>query len=420
VGICSKHTGLAVSAAGAGTSPFGLREPRPAGAMSRWLQAGRCLAAAVLFAGSSAALAADEAPRVDSVAQGRVVPIDLAAPVPPDEGSEWVLLPVPDTNPTIGTGLRLVGANFFRADPGSQPSVLGAAAGYYDSGTWFAGVGGNLFLADNRWRVSGGLGAVEVYYDFYGAGSTPGGEVRKVPIRQTGTAAMIKVLRLAGPNLYVGAGYSYLDSRAGLRLSSADIPPELDDILGRGATIKSDGPILAVTYDSRDHSTYPHAGAYIAFEARFARQSVRSQDKDYRRVTLNANHYLPLGPKFTLGSRLTLCGASEGAPFFDLCLFGSAGDLRGYAVGQYQDRRMYALQTELRAQLLPRWGGVVFAGAGKVAPDFGSMNSAELLSSVGAGLRWMAAPTNKVNLRIDVARRKGGDSSLYVSVGEAF
>jgi hypothetical protein len=48
------------------------------------------------------------------------------------------------------------------------------------------------------------------------------------------------------------------------------------------------------------------------------------------------------------------------------------------------------------------------------------MNSKDLLTSFGFGIRWMAAPKSKVNLRADVAWREGGESALYVSIGEAF
>ena len=378
------------------------------------------IAPLLFLAASPAAPAAESAQQVEQVAPGRVVPIELNVPVPPEPGGEWVLLPVPDSNPTIGTGLRLIGAHFFRADEVSQPSVLGAAAGYYDSRSRFAGLGGNINISEDRWRIAAGIGVVEVNYDFYGVGTGAGGNSIRFPIKQDGTAGFIKVLHRIGSNFYVGVGYRYLDSRVGLRASGAGFPPEIDEILGQGARLVSAGPTLAASYDTRDLNTNPHSGSYVAFEAIFPRERLFSSDQDYQRVTFSANHYLPLGQRYTLGTRLTLCGASDDTPFFDLCLFGSNSDLRGYAVGQYQDRSMFALQAELRAQLLPRWGGVVFAGAGQVAPHFGAMNSKNLLKSVGLGIRWLAAQKSKVNLRADVAWRKGGESAVYVSIGEAF
>ena len=110
----------------------------------------------------------------------------------------------------------------------------------------------------------------------------------------------------------------------------------------------------------------------------------------------------------------------DNAPFFDLCLFGASNDLRGYPVGRYQDQTLFAVQTELRAELWPRWGAVVFAGVGEVAPNFGDMNTDNLLPSAGFGIRWMAAPKNRVNLRADLAWGEGGETAFYLSIGEAF
>ena len=81
---------------------------------------------------------------------------------------------------------------------------------------------------------------------------------------------------------------------------------------------------------------------------------------------------------------------------------------------------MFATQAELRVQFAPRWGGVVFAGVGQVAPGFSDMNSDNLLPAGGFGIRWMAAPENKVNIRADLAWGKGGDALFYLSIGEAF
>jgi outer membrane translocation and assembly module TamA len=81
---------------------------------------------------------------------------------------------------------------------------------------------------------------------------------------------------------------------------------------------------------------------------------------------------------------------------------------------------MFATQLEYRAHLKERWGAVVFAGVGQVAPSFGDMNSDSLLPSGGFGIRWMAAPKNKVNVRADVAWGKYEDALFYLSVGEAF
>ncbi len=360
------------------------------------------------------------ASRVDSPNQGSSpVEVTVTPEVKLEKASEWVVLPVPKSSPAIGTGLQLVGARFFKADAQSQPSVFGIGAGYYSSETWFAGVGGVYNFDADRWRVMGGLGYVDARYDFYGIGSDAGDATDiKFPIRQTGTAAMVKVLRLIGADWYAGIGYRYLDSQVSLR---ASIPgfPEIEEILNTGVRIVAQGPTLSAVYDTRDLNLNPRTGSYVSIEGLTSTKFLDSEET-YQRLTVNASRYWPLGEDYTLAGRITVCGVTDNAPFFDLCLYGSNNDLRGYAVGRYQDLTMFATQAELRAQFTPRWGGVVFAGIGEVAPAFRDMNSGDLLPAGGVGLRWMAAPENRVNVRADLAWGEGDGALFYLSIGEAF
>ena len=56
---------------------------------------------------------------------------------------------------------------------------------------------------------------------------------------------------------------------------------------------------------------------------------------------------------------------------------------------------------------------------GAVAPDLGGFRDAEALPSGGFGVRYMIAPKNKVNFRVDVGWGKDGHA-IYLGVGEAF
>jgi outer membrane protein assembly factor BamA len=390
----------------------------------------RCLSEWVVFAvvvallvASSAAVAqsfdVEDVPDVESPTKGRAVPIEVTPDVNRKTAGEWVVLPIPKSSPAIGTGLQVVGARFFKADEESQTSVLGAGAAYYTSDTWFVGAGGAYNFARDRWRITGGVGYLEANYDFYGIGDEAGDRGIAFPINQTGTAAFAKVLRHVGASWYAGVGYRYLDSRVGLRVSIPGFP-ELEDILKQGERVVVHGPTLSATYDTRDLNTYPRTGSYVTMEGLFATNTAFGETEEYEKLTIELNRYWPIGEKYVLAGRISLCGASDDAPFFDLCLYGANNDIRGYTAGRYQDLRMFATQAEWRAQFTPRWGGVAFAGVGQVAPTFGDMNSDDWLPAAGFGVRWMAAKENKVNIRADLAWGKDGDALFYLSIGEAF
>jgi outer membrane protein assembly factor BamA len=170
-------------------------------------------------------------------------------------------------------------------------------------------------------------------------------------------------------------------------------------------------------FDTRDNEMNPASGVYADFRGNFAQSSLGG-DLSYRTFTLAGNWYRRTGPG-VLALRGFACGVSDNTPLFDLCLYGSGSDLRGYEAGRYRDRAMLALQGEYRFPLGGRFGGVVFAGSGKVARTFGDMGSEPDLPSIGAGVRWLASEAARVNLSVDVA--KGRDSTgVYVYVKESF
>jgi outer membrane protein assembly factor BamA len=385
-----------------------------------------CAAVAVSVAvllGSADAVAQssedNDVPDVKSPTEGRAVPIEVTPNVKRKTAGEWVVLPIPKSSPAIGTGLQVVAARFFKADEESQTSVLGAGAAYYTSDTWFVGAGGQYNFGQDRWRITGGLGYLEANYDFYGIGNDAGDRGIAFPINQTGSAAFATVLRNFGRGWYLGAGYRYLDSTVGLRVSIPGFP-ELEDILKQGERVVNYGPTLNANYDTRDVNTYPRTGSYVKLEGFFGTTTVFDESDYYEKITIQANRYWPVGEKYVLAGRISVCGAGDDAPFFDLCLYGTNNDLRGYTAGRYQDLRLFATQAEWRAQFTPRWGGVVFAGVGQVAPEFGDMNSDNWLPAAGFGVRWMAAKENKVNVRADLAWGKDEDALFYLSIGEAF
>ena len=51
--------------------------------------------------------------------------------------------------------------------------------------------------------------------------------------------------------------------------------------------------------------------------------------------------------------------------------------------------------------------------------DFGDALDADLLPSVGTGLRYQVTKKTKVNLRLDVAFGEDGDPEIYFGIGES-
>ena len=364
-------------------------------------------AAFMLAAAPRTADAREEATReiVDSVEPSGKVASDLG----------FVTMPIPQSNPTLGTGLILPLLLLY--DPGGKgrPWMTGLGGMYTDNGSWAVGALQKAYLNDDKFRVTGVLGYADLNLKFYGVGSGAGKQGISVPIEQSGVFAMAEGLGEVAHATFIGLRYRLLGVET--RLGGQELPGL--KITVPTVQLRSTSALLGpvAQYDTRDNELNPARGTYATLSAGFAR-SAWGSDADYRKVTLAYNHYFPLD-KGLIAVRVSVCGADGNVPFYDLCLFGAHNDLRGYVVGQYRDKAMYAAQAEYRRPLFDRFGFVAFAGVGSVANSFGSFNSDNLLPSIGVGARYMASKKYRVNVSMDYA--VGRDfHGLYFYIGEAF
>ncbi|HVY08227.1 MAG TPA: hypothetical protein VHB46_19785, partial [Burkholderiales bacterium] len=124
-------------------------------------------------------------------------------------GGEWVLMPIPVSNPSIGTGLALTALHLFPFGGASQPSLIGAGAAITSNGTWVAGGGTKLRLDEDRWRLTAGGGVGSLHYDFFGIGEDAGNKDQSIPLVTRTVAAVGSLLRRVGEGLYAGGGLRY-------------------------------------------------------------------------------------------------------------------------------------------------------------------------------------------------------------------
>jgi hypothetical protein len=326
-----------------------------------------------------------------------------------------VVAPIPISNPTVGTGLAVVVMPFYKLGEQSPLSNTAIAAGYTSSGSWAVGAAQSTRLRGDTARIDGYLAYIDLRYNFYGAGAGAGSAGRYVPIQQEAVAFSPELLFQVGGRAFVGVRYR------GIRVTSSfdtpDVPPQFQPLRDLTGTIASSGIGPIAVFDTRDNEMNPSSGWHADFRSNFAQHNFGS-DGNYRAFSASANHYQRLGPG-VLALRGYACGTSQNTPLFDLCLYGSGSDLRGYEIGRYRDRSMLAGQGEYRFPLGGRFGGVAFAGTGKVAPSFGDMGGEPYLPSIGVGVRWLASAKARVNLSIDVARGRDGTAG-YMYVKEAF
>jgi len=353
------------------------------------------------------------------LAQSEAVPDDLAKMenLPPVvENGKLVAVPVPISNPTVGTGLAAGVGYLFNLDPESKASMIGGAGVRTDNGTWGGGVATSLYLKENTWQVKVGAAYFDAKLKFYGIGGAAGDPDIALPINQTGWVAGFQVLRKVYGPINAGVQGWYLKMRTSFDLG--DVVPGAPEIPPAEADSSTAGVGLVGTFDTRDIPMNPKGGTLVSLAASYAPEGLGSL-RTYEKYIFSYNRYVALADRQVLTIRVAGCATPGEPPFYALCLLGKPSDLRGYEVGQYRDKAMLTAQAEWRWTFYKRFGLVAFAGTGQVAPALSDLRRDAWLPGFGGGVRYMLTEEYRLNVGLDYARGKDSDA-VYFVVGEAF
>jgi len=331
----------------------------------------------------------------------------------------FIFAPIPINSPTFGTGLILGAGYVFKLredDEKSPPSVVAAAGAFTNNGSRGIVLGSSLYFGENKYKMTVAAGKGRANYEFFGIGRIPGRPAISTEIKQKGAFFFGEILRNVGKNIFIGPRYQYrkLTATIGDRTTAGGFEIPAIDLTSTTAAIG-----FHVVRDLRDHIFYPTKGSLFEFRADFFAKPLGS-NRNYQAYLLAYNGYRSIGKKQVLAYRAMTCSVSDNTPFFDLCLYGSRGDLRGYTAGQFQNQRMFAVQGEYRRdQLWWRFGFVAFGGFGGVARRLKEFRSDQLLPAGGVGLRFNLDKKNHINYRVDLGFGRSGHT-LTMSVTEAF
>jgi hypothetical protein len=118
-----------------------------------------------------------------------------------------LIAPLPIVSPAIGSGIIPVVGYIFpfqEKDKVSPPSVVGAVGLATNNGSRAFGLGGELFMKENRYELKSAYVRGNLNYDLYAVGFVDGNAGLKLPLVQTGHVFFIELLRNIGWNIFVG------------------------------------------------------------------------------------------------------------------------------------------------------------------------------------------------------------------------
>ena len=318
----------------------------------------------------------------------------------------WVAMPIPVKNPTVGTGLALVGMLTYSLDDASPSSSTAVFGGKTDNESWMAGFKQSAFWAEDRFRFDVVAGKGEANLQYFGR--PDGIDLSDNPIDYSlnGWFLQPRFSVRAASRWFAGLQATMLDAKTSINLIDFLPPLELD------TQLVGIGPL--VTFDSRDNRFNPRHGTFAELIA--LRYDERwGSDFEYDKFQFFANHYHSLTPSVVLAMRVNGVLTDGNVPFFDE----PSLTLRGFPMGRYQDEQMIATEAEARWRFAERWTLVGIIGAGKVASERDAFGDAPTIVSKGIGIRFLASRKDEVNVGIDFAVGPD-DDAVYFRVGEAF
>lgn len=355
-----------------------------------------------------------------------------------EKRGEWVIAPIPISNPALGSGLQwAVGYVFpFSSQDKTTPeSIVGIGGLITNNGSHGAAVATRLYAKRDKYRFMVAGGKANINADVYGVGKLAGDRGLFVPLTTNGSAFIAESLFRIRKGFYIGPRFQYRDLALAInqkKLSLGDIdvnpPEELKEIIAEIGGDLFHQRTVAVgprfQWDTRDNTYYARAGVFLDSGADLFTEALGSKFT-YQYFRLAFNKYTALGKHQVIAVRGMGCAAAgQHVPIYDLCLFGSSNDLRGYSAGRYQDRRMFATQAEYRLTMpakkfLGRFGIVAFGGFGGVGNTLAEIGFSDLLPAAGGGIRFRLTKKNPINFRVDYGIGKAGHT-LSMGLGEAF
>lgn len=189
------------------------------------------------------------------------------------------------------------------------------------------------------------------------------------------------------------------------------------NLLGESGGLSSGIGVL-IDYDSRNNYFNSYRGSYLNISYMYYNKIVGSKF-DYRLFTFDYRKYYAFYKLYVLAFQVYSNINYGQPPFRELALMGGNSLMRGVYKGMYRDRKYIASQVELRIPIWQRFGAVTFAGIGEIGDKLANFDYYNAKLSYGVGLRFMAIPDERVNLRIDYAISKP-TNGWYFTVTEAF
>lgn len=344
-----------------------------------------------------------------------------------DKKVSFVGIPMFNYSNSFGASLGVFVSAFYNvsaSDTISPLSSSGIFANYSSNKTWFAAQINKLYLNEDKIRVNTAIGVGNINFQVYAeypnfpefipvdfkTGNSDENENDddgtfvdyKTQVQFIYAESLFRVV----DNFYLGGQFVFSHVKTEFDLPGS--PVEDLNQFGFG---------IATELDSRDNQFLPTTGKRAEFGTLTFLEDLGSTNS-YTKLDFNYNQYFSLRDRDVILARFYGALSLGDVPFSGKNIVGR-DDLRGYSSGKYRADQVYNIQSEYRHWFSDKWAYVAFGGIATAIDGFDELAFDKLLPAVGAGIRFLAIPSKKITVGIDVAVGKD-DWGLYFRISEAF
>lgn len=333
-------------------------------------------------------------------------------------GIDWFAYPYafysPETSLAFGAG----GIVYFKLlpEPEAKSSSITPSFYYSINGQYDLTVIPEIYLYKDNLRIWSKINYASIFDRYYGVGNTAE-DIENDEYLQNNLQVQIKVQpKLFDERLNIGINYEFRN------MSVAD--QKGNSLLEDTALVGKEGGLtsglgLAISWDTRDNNFFPSSGGfYEIYATNFS--DFWGSDFNYNKNVFDFRQYINLTLDHVLALQAYILRESDTPPFYDLGLLGGSKLMRGYITGRYRDKVYYTIQSEYRMpQLVQRFGLILFAGFGDVAPSIGKIEISTVKPTYGFGIRFRIDELQKVEIRMDVGFGRG-TNGIYFDINQAF
>lgn len=365
------------------------------------------LAQIALAAAATTAVAQTEKSRLEAEPTSQPAEQADTSSSPFSEKSPWMLAPIFNSNPKLGTAFGGLGGYLYYFDEKSRPSIFAVTAQYSTTDSIVGGAQARTSFNEDGQRLIAGFVYGNVkndYSDYLGTG---------VPLKSNGElrSAIARYLYRVTGDWFIGAQGIYQNVFVGGDTAFDD---QVLDILG-AEPYKSGGLGLVVYHDSRDNENKPTAGWLLSMSNMAYRESLGGENNfDVYRVDFR--YYLEHGDGNVFAVR-QLNHLTNDAP----TVARASIQLRAYKIGQYNAQYMSSIEAEERLRLGEKWTATIFAGVACLYGDGEKCwDDKSLFPTLGGGIQYVLKPKEGIVMNLEYAWGKDGNYGLYLKMGYAY